>query len=241
MAPLSDAFALTRVINLRDRADRRREITAQLHALGMDFAPGRVELYAADRMTSLAGFDSLGTHGCFRSHLDILRDARDRGVDSLLVMEDDCEVLSRDLSRIADLAAALRTRAWHFAYFGHIVPPPEGMKPGAAPGWIEYNGPVQTTVLYAVNRPVLAPLIDYLEACLTRPGGHPVGGPMPVDGALTMFRAARPEFLTLLAQPVLARQRSSRSDISVRRFELIPGIRQAMSLARRIKRSLRNV
>jgi hypothetical protein len=40
---------------------------------------------------------------------------------------------------------------------------------------------------------------------------------------------------------VLARQRSSRSDISVRRFELIPGIRQAMSLARRIKRSLRNV
>jgi hypothetical protein len=232
MAALSDYFGLTRVINLPERTDRLREITKQLQVLGMPFQPGKVERYAATRPTELAGFTSLGAHGCFRSHLEILRDARDRGVESVLVMEDDCEVLPRAVERLTQIAGGLEGRSWGFAYLGHIVP----YLVSAAAGLIPYDGPLQTTHLYAVHASVIGAVVDYLEACLSRPPGDPVGGPMPVDGAFTMFRAAHPEVQTLIAQPSLARQRSSRSSITYRPFEVVPGIQQAMSLARLLKR-----
>ena len=235
MPLLSDLFSLTRVINLPDRKDRLREITEQLNLLGMPFAAGSVELYVASRPTELAGFDSLGTRGCYLSHLDILRDARDRHVESVLVMEDDCEINPSHIAKIGEVAATLAGRPWAFCYLGHIVPMPAGVEPGLIP----YAGPVQTAHLYAVHHSVLGPLVDYLEACLTRPGGDPVGGPMPVDGAITMFRAANPNFVTLMAQPVLATQRSSRSSITYRSYEMIPGIKQAMGLARAMRRKLK--
>jgi hypothetical protein len=234
MPVLSDYLGLTRVINLPERTDRLREVTQQLQTLCMPFQPGKVELYRATRPTELAGFNSLGEHGCFRSHLEILRDACDRGVRSVLVMEDDCEVLPRNLERIAEVAAALEARSWGFAYLGHIVPNLTETPAGLIP----YEGPLQTTHLYAVHASVLGAVVEYLEGCLRRPPGDPVGGPMPVDGAFTMFRAAHPEVITLIAQPSLARQRSSRSSITYRSFEVIPGIQQAMSLARLLKRRL---
>jgi hypothetical protein len=235
MARLSDCFGLIRVINLRERPDRLREATAQLAALGIGFEPGNVELYEATRPTEPAGFGSLGARGCYMSHLDILRDARDRGVDSVLVMEDDCEILPRDAAPLEALTDELQGRTWGFAYLGHIVPKPAGTQPG----WQEYAGPVQTTHLYAVHRRALPGIVDYLEACLTRPGGHPVGGPMPVDGALTMYRAAHPEIVTLLAQPAIAGQRSSKSDITSKWWDRVPGVGGAIGLARGMKRRLR--
>jgi hypothetical protein len=235
MARLNDMFGLIRVINLRERQDRLREVTAQLGALGLGFEPGKVELYEATRPTDPGGFDSLGARGCYTSHLEILRDARDRGVESVLVMEDDCEILPRNVARLEALLRELKARAWSFAYLGHIVPMPAGMQAG----WQEYAGPVQTTHLYAVHRSALSGVVDYLEACLTRPGGHPVGGPMPVDGAFTMYRAAHPEVVTLMAQPVVAGQRSSRSDITSKWWDKVPGLGGAIGLARGAKRRLR--
>jgi hypothetical protein len=236
MARLSECFGLIRVINLRERQDRLREITTQLAALSISFEPGKVELYEATRPTDPGGFDSLGARGCYTSHLDILRDARDRGVESVLVMEDDCEILPRNVARLEALLDELKHREWGFAYLGHIVP----MAAGSAPGWQEYDGPVQTTHLYAVHRTALPGIVDYLEACLTRPGGNPVGGPMPVDGALTMYRAANPKVVTLLAQPVVAGQRSSRSDITSKWWDKVPGVGGAIGLARGLKRRLRS-
>jgi hypothetical protein len=236
MAQLNDCFGLIRVINLRERDDRLREVTAQLAALGSGFEAGKVELYEATRPTDPGGFDSTGVRGCYTSHLDILRDARDRGVESVLVMEDDCEIPPRNVARLEALLDELQGRAWGFAYLGHIVP----ITTGTQPGWQEYAGPVQTTHLYAVHRGALPGVVDYLEACLTRPGGHPFGGPMPVDGALTMYRAAHPEVLTLMAHPVLAGQRSSRSDITSKWWDRLPGIAGALGLARKMKRKLRS-
>ncbi len=235
MARLNEQFGLIRVINLRERPDRLREATAQLAALGLAFEPSKVELYEATRPTDPGGFDSLGARGCYTSHLDILRDARDRSVESVLVMEDDCEILPRDRERLERLTSELQHREWGFAYLGHIVP----RSAGTAPGWQEYAGPVQTTHLYAVHRSALPGIVDYLEACLTRPGGHPVGGPMPVDGALTMYRAAHPEVVTLLAQPAVAGQRSSRSDITSKWWDRLPGVGGVLALASRAKRTLR--
>jgi hypothetical protein len=235
MARLNECFKLIRVINLRERKDRLRELTAQLAALGIGFELGKVELYEATRPTDPGGFDSLGARGCYTSHLDILRDARDRGVENVLVMEDDCEILPRNVARLEAMLDELKDRAWGFAYLGHIVP----MAAGSEAGWQEYAGPVQTTHLYAIHRSALPGVVDYLEACLTRPGGHPVGGPMPVDGALTMYRAAHPEVVTLMAQPVVAGQRSSRSDITSKWWDRVPAVSGAVGLARGVKRRLR--
>ena len=236
MPLLSDSFDLIRVINLPDRKDRYRELMQQFKVAGLKLVPGRVEIYAAKRPTTLAGFPNLGAHGCFMSHLEILRDAQARGVDSVLIMEDDCEILPENVIAIGKIAAELKDRAWGFAYLGHVHPlaaPPVG----SPPQWVEFGGTLKTTHLYGVHISVLGALVDYLEGCLLRPPGDPIGGPMHVDGALSMFRAAHPEFLTLLAQPSLASQRASRSDITFRSFEQVPGLKQAMNVARKLRRT----
>jgi hypothetical protein len=153
-------------------------------------------------------------------------------------MEDDCEIPRGNLKKIADAAADLQGRTWDFVYFGHIVSP---LSSASSSGLLPFNGPLQTAHLYAINGATLEAAIDYLESCLKRPPGHPLGGPMHLDGALTMFRAAHPEMQTWIAQPSLAFQRSSRSDITYRSFELAPGIRQAITFARLIKRGIRAI
>lgn len=236
MPLLSDAFDLIRVINLPDRKDRYRELMQQFKVLGLKLIPGRVEVYAATRPTKLAGFPNLGSHGCFLSHLEILRDALTRGVESVLIMEDDCEVLPEDVAAIGEIAVSLKNRTWGFCYLGHVEPLPE-LKEGSEPRLVEFAGPLKTTHLYGVHKSVLPPLVAYLEDCLVRPPGDPIGGPMHVDGAFSLFRAAHPEFLTLIAQPALASQRASRSDITFRSFEQVPGLKQAMNVARKLRRT----
>jgi hypothetical protein len=124
---------------------------------------------------------------------------------------------------------------WDVLHLGHIQP----LEPIAEPRLIPFNGPVQTAHLYAIRASILDPLIAYLEGCLVRPPGDPIGGPMHYDGALTMFRAANPEVITLIAQPSLGGQRSSRSDITTNPLDRIPGLKQALSVARKLRRSLR--
>jgi glycosyl transferase family 25 len=238
MPPLTESFDLIRVINLPDRTDRYKEVTRQLRALGLEWKQGSVEIYAATRPTKLAGFPSLGAHGCFMSHLGVLRDALRRDVESVLILEDDCDVPSSNCAAVGEVALGLKHRDWQFVHLGHIAPippPPSGSKPSL----VEFPGHLQNLHMYGVHRSALAPLVEYLEGCLVRPPGDPVGGPMHVDGALTMFRAAHPELVTLIAQPSLAGQRSSRSDITFGSFESVPGLRQAMSVARKLKTALK--
>jgi hypothetical protein len=52
-----------------------------------------------------------------------------------------------------------------------------------------------------------------------------------------MFRAANPNVITLIARPSLGGQRSSRSDISYRSIKQVLGIKQAMRLARTMRRA----
>lgn len=241
MALLTDSLALIRVINLPERKDRYAEVTRQMKDLGLTWKQGSVELYSAKRPTDLAGFPSLGAHGCFMSHLEILRDALHRNVESVLVIEDDCEIPPKSCALIGDLATKMTDDDWHFLYFGHVAPLPAPIAapaPGAQFQVVAYDGALQTTHMYAVRRSALAPLVEYLEGCLVRPPGDPIGGPMHVDGALSMFRAAHPELVTRILHPSIAGQRSSRSDITSGKFDTVPGVKHAISVARRLKRAL---
>lgn len=90
---------------------------------------------------------------------------------------------------------------------------------------------------YGVNGRVLDRLVAFLELVMSRPPGHPDGGPMHVDGAFSTFRQQNPDVLTLAASPSLGWQRSSRSDIASNRwYDRTPVSRELVGLARRLSR-----
>lgn len=55
--------------------------------------------------------------------------------------------------------------------------------------------------------------LEFLELVLERPPGHPDGGPMYYDGALSTFQMQNRDINTYVVVPTLGYQRSSRSDL----------------------------
>jgi len=64
-------------INLDYRTDRRKEIESELNQKGIDY----------ERFSAIK--DSNGAIGCCKSHLAVLKKARERGYKNILVLEDD--------------------------------------------------------------------------------------------------------------------------------------------------------
>ncbi len=233
---LSDYFSCTYVINLPERKDRRKAVTGELERAGMPFRRGSVEVFSAVRPKERLGFPNTGARGCFLSHLGVLQSALERNLSNVLIAEDDLMIspaLSQSLDHIVDRLDSL---PWGIVYFGHVEKSTE-MGP---PGLIPFDDPILTSYFYAVNGPIIPRLVEYLEQVQRRQPGDPLGGPMPVDGALTMFRQANSDVLTLIAQPPLGKQRPSRSSISCHWYERLPVVKQAADLAREVRESLRN-
>jgi len=219
------------VINLPSREDRRREICRQLNAHGIDLYGSGVELFPGVRPDSAGGFRSVGARGCFMSHLAILQQAVIRKYKRILILEDDLNFVPDFGPRSLACINQLEHTRWHFFYGGHgcsrravlrpglqLVPPTEGLS--------------QTHFIG-----LCVPAIQRAETCLTemlsRPAGHPEGGPMDVDGAYTWVRRRNPEFITLVAVAPLGYQRASRADISeLSWFDKYPGIRSLARFAR---------
>ena len=195
------------IINLPERADRRREVTRELARLDVAVDGERVRFIAGIRPDGPGDFPSIGARGCYLSHLKTLKQAQADGVQRLLVLEDDV-MFTPAMREAAPLAEAIRGEGWQLAYPGHVQPP----LPGPL-RWERTDAPLVCAHCYAVQGSALPLIVDDLEACLARPAGHPDGGAMHFDGALTMLRQARPDLVTLLASRSLAGQRSSRSDI----------------------------
>jgi hypothetical protein len=161
----------------------------------------------------------------------VLREAKKRELSNVLILEDDV-AFSPLLGKSVDELCRALEEPWDFAYLGHV-------EKLAAPSRLRltrYAGPLVTAHCYAVNGSVLEELIGFLERVLTRPAGHPQGGPMHLDGALTMFRQANPEKVTLIAEPNLAWQRSSRSDLHSNWFQQAPVFGEMYDAARLVRR-----
>jgi Mrp family chromosome partitioning ATPase/capsular polysaccharide biosynthesis protein len=196
------------IINLPERKDRREAITRELRRQGLEVDGRRVCFFAANRPETPENFPSLGARGCYLSHLNVLRRARDEGVQRLLVLEDDVQFhrMPRDTSQ---LAQSLLETDWDIAYPGHTLKSQSGPQ-----RWVRCHEPIVCAHCYAIQASALPTIIDHLETCLQRPSGHPLGGPMHYDGALSMLRMRRPDLITLVASQSMAGQRSSRSDIA---------------------------
>jgi glycosyl transferase family 25 len=221
-------FDRTYVINLPERKDRLREITRELQSVGMSFADPGVRVLCATRPREALGFPTPAVRGCFLSHLAVLQQAQADGLKNVLVMEDDLAISPAFANSRRRLFQELEGCPWGFIYFGHREETPTLRVPVLAP----FTGPIITAHFYAVSGTILNRLIDYLQAVQLREPGDPVGGPMHYDGALTMFREANPDILTLIAQPSLGWQRSSRSDIHGRWYDKVAGVQTVAAIGR---------
>lgn len=226
-------------INLTSRPDRRRELDRMFKRVGLSANGGWVEYFPGVKVDSAEGFPNPGVRGCFLSHLGVYKRAIAEGLPNVVVMEDDLEIEPAFLEKSAALVEALRRHEnWGFAYFGHILDDdPE--HDSASPLRVK-TGTVMMGHFYAINGPVLPRLVRFFEEAMSRPPGHPDGGPMFGDGARNMFRARNPDVLTLVAQPNMGRQRGSRSDLSAQWFDKIPGVRELAQSARSLKRWVRS-
>lgn len=232
---LAEHFDRLYIINLPWRKDRRRSAVRQLRGVGVELAPGKVELFEAIRPDSADGFQSIGRRGVFLSHAAIARQALRDGLGSVMVLEDDIAFATAMLAHGEALARELSRRTWHIAFFGYLEleAPPEGLH--GPPAWLPLPGKRLGTHCYALHRDVLPALVEYMDGVATRPPGHPDGGRMGADATFNMFCAMHPQYTTLVARPNLAGQIRSASDLVPRWFDQVPGLREVLRAARSLR------
>jgi len=229
---IADCFSRIYAINLPERQDRRDALLRHLRHLQVAPEQGRMEIFPAIRPDSAGGFVNRGVRGCFLSHSGVARRALDERLESVLVLEDDVLFSPLLQERVEVIHRELRDQKWGFVYLGH----PLDVKPGVDGRiLVPVTGDIMLAHCYGVHASVLPALVEFYESLLERPPGHPDGGPMHLDGAISFFRARHPEYLTLAAAPSLAGQRPSRSDLTPRWFDRVWGLREGVGFLRRLK------
>lgn len=226
-----EKFERIYVVNLPSRTDRRIETELELAKAG----GSRVTFFPAIRPSEAGKFRSIGEHGCFMSHLTLLRECVGR--KNVLIMEDDVRFVS-DFATRSQVVEKLPDN-WDLFYAGHFQP--AGSKAWEESGLVEINGDRElgATHCYAVNGSAIPKLIRGFEAILSREPGHVDGGPMPIDGAMNTVRRQL-HLRAYAAVPALADQRSSRTDIGgTKWFDNSPFLSRPVHIARRLKNWLR--
>lgn len=233
---LWEIFDQVYLINLPERKDRLRDSKSELESMGFDYKNSNsFTLFSAIKPAEKAGFPSRGAQGCFRSHLGVLKDAIDKKYDCILVLEDDLEFLASSNKVLDDYAMSIKKEEWDVLYVGHFRKAPDTINKLYE---IEPVQGLRCSQAIAYRLSALTQLVPFLELMLTRPVGHPDGGPMDVDGAFSTFRKNNPHIRTLLANPSLIGQRSSSSDIAEKEFEKYYFIRFVLDQIRYLKNSL---
>lgn len=229
-------FDKTFVINLPERVDRRREISDELVRIGSSKDSEKVVIFPAIKPIDLQGFPSLGARGCFLSHLAILREAKDQGYERVLILEDDL-VFSKILLQQQDsIVAKLNSSKWDLVYLGHLIEWPNVVDVN----FESWSQPLQQSHFVGFQGSAISTTVEFLDAVLSRPPGHPDGGPMHIDGAYSTYRQQNTSRLTLIAKPSLGFQRPSPSNIAgYRWFDQMRVLALMLSIARKIKTWIR--
>ena len=230
LTALCDQFVDKHVISLASRQDRRNEVRNEFTALGLDMDAMGIRWFDGLRFEEAAGFPNPGVRGCFNSHLTLLKRcaANDR---PMLIMEDDVQ-FNWNAGNTWDSVVA-SPDDWDIFYFGYTSP-----KTVTADGpIIAYDGETIGGFFYGIKPHFAAQMVEFMEACLTRPAGHPLGGPMYRDGAFNHYRSVMATIRTKLAKPALAKQFASRSDLvgNLPFYDRLPGLQPFTDLARRVR------
>ena len=216
----------TFVINLKHRIDRRRQMQTQLSRVGWS-----AEFFDAIHPSTAADFPSIGARGCFLSHLAVLEKARDAGLPRVVILEDDVNFCADFANRWAVAMAAIAHFKWSVFYPGHIL-----QSPTSGLARLDPSTSIQCTHFMMVDGSAIGHVIEGLKEILSRPAGHPRGGPMHVDGAYSTVRAQNAALITYAFFPVLGYQRPSRTDIGdLKWFDRNRALAPAVKIARRIR------
>lgn len=239
MMKFIDYFDLAYVLNLPERRDRREAMIRWLEQVGLPLTPGKVEIFTAIKPGNPGPFKGIGLRGCFLSHLEMFKQARDAGAKNLLIMEDDLQFRS-DFCAYEDVVLEeLISQNWDMVQFGYCADWAESEAKFSYPILKPFDGEVIGSHFYAINGKMLQPMIDFFELLLSRPAGHPDGGPMSPDGALNLIRWQYPEVNRLLAMPVLGTQRSSLSDCHPRWYDHLPVLGELANFTRSVRLFIR--
>lgn len=205
------------IINLPSRSDRLQSIHRELERLGFDLAQDgtkdRIFVPDAPMPEDANGFPSPGVHGNFLSHFEILQDAQAHGSGRTLVLEDDAIFLRclRSPRRQAAILRAVEAHNWGTWFPGHLL----RAELASLPKQVAQTAlPFTWAHCYAVHARALADLVAFLEATLERPAGHPEGGKLYIDAALSLFRKTRPDYPSLISNPALSVQKGTTSNLA---------------------------
>jgi glycosyl transferase family 25 len=233
---LLNFFDCVYIINLPSRTDRQMEMEQEFLKIGLPIDGEKIRFFPAIRPDVAAGFPTLGTRGCFLSHLAALTHARDSGKSSVLLLEDDCNFVGNFCNGLKSLMDSRSSADWGFVYGGTLNAIDSNKLDH---GRLNATQGVMGAHFLGVNGAVLSELVQYLEAMLTRQPGDAMGGPMHVDGAYSWFRNAHPQYATFIAVPEIAYQRSSATDIHQRKwFEAFKSVQWVLRHLRRIKNGM---
>jgi glycosyl transferase family 25 len=214
------------VINLPERTDRRADMEVQLRRVGWD-----AKFFPAIRPHERGEFPTVGSKGCFLSHLAVLKAARDQQARRLIILEDDLNFANDFVARWTRYMNQLENSPWSILYPGHLLnTAPSGLN------LLDPSTPVQTTHFMVIHANAIPRIVEGFETILSRPAGHPLGGPMHVDGAYSTIRAQNVDLRTYCISPALGYQRPSRTDIAdLKWFDRITAVRPFVNAARRAK------
>lgn len=220
-----ERFDRIRIVSLPHRTDRRADMRRELTKLGLAGDP-RVEFFDALRPDNAGFFRNCGQHGCYLSHLAIIKEAAEAR-ESVLVLQDDCEFIPGKRPAKCDIL-----------WGGWL----EASDPGDLPnsdiigaqciGFSAKAAENASVYLSALLDPEFPPDPRASKDATFNPAKRP-----GIDGACVWFIRAHPELKTVFAR--LSTQRASRSDIADPRFfDRVPIVREAATAARSIKRLL---
>ncbi|WGD54943.1 glycosyltransferase family 25 protein [Bradyrhizobium sp. CB1650] len=236
---LLDTFEATRIINLKARQDRRREMASELARLGLAADGRKVGFHDASNFDSAYPFPTAGARGCFHSHLAVFEEARLKHFENVLILEDDCDFVGSIEVALVQALEALSEQDWSMFFGGHEDLERDERQPGPVqricPGsW------VRGTHFVAARRKAIELMVPFLHEEIARLAIDPLGGSPGIDAAYTNFGKRYPELRYFVAWPKLAYQRPSRTDIARSSvFDRLPVANLLVVPARRLKRYLK--
>ena len=202
------------IINLPERTDRKYEIIEQFKSIGIEISVHpQIEFFSATRPTDKGEFDSIGTKGCFLSHLNVLKDAKLQNYNRILILEDDNNFIKEFTIHAEPVLAALNTANWQIFYGNYRSKKSIELNKATKITHIKSTDYVELANFIAFQDNIIIELIDFFEQILLRKNGDPDGGPMHVDGAYHWFHSKYVECNTYISNIKLGYQRKSRSDI----------------------------
>jgi glycosyl transferase family 25 len=218
------------IIHLPNRRDRFESLSTELSDLRIGIQQPKVQIPHAPVPLDWVDWPSRGVYGNFLSHLGILRQALNDGLQTIWVLEDDA-IFSRRMRREQQaVVETLKTREWDMCFFGHSLTHELSGQPS---GLVTPNADFLWAHCYAVHARVLPRLVAYLEQAVVLPKHHPQGSKLYIDGAFTLFRRFNPDVVAFVCNPALSIQKGCTSNLNDPRwYDRMAVTRPLIALAR---------